>query len=350
MSSRIVASGWPSALQALSWSADSELAIGLGEEVDILIPKISLDPTNTTPEEGKWQRVRLVTNQFPESELPLLEPLPWESFCLGEEQSSSNVITLAWAPPGLAKYKRCVLGVLTSNYVLSLWAPLAMPKESASWSRVLVLNNTLRQNFRRLNSSSSKTDTTWRLRSRVKAFSWSPPFRDIPDKIATSTIHRQFLAIANDFNEIVVLRVDRASGLGSTEPNALSARVVLSFTASVSHREPVYGDVLTPTSIIDHVAWGPWWTDSNNIHYSKIAYIVRSQLQIRECKLSFAGEKPSLEMSDEDAFIEGCHIGPLSWTGTVRKTIDRHSNSLADIKARLNTFTWRPLLKTDLSA
>lgn len=317
MSSRIVAGGWPTALQALSWSADSELAIGLGEEVDILIPKISLSPANTTLEEDKWQRVRLVTNQFPESELPLLDPLPWESFSLGEEQSTSNVITLAWAPPGLAKYKRCALGVLTSNYVLSLWAPLATPKESASWSRVLVLNNTLRQHFQRLNSPSSKTDTIWRLRSRVKAFSWSPLFRNISDKIAASTIHRQFLAIANDYNEIVVLRVDRASGLGSAQPNSLSAHVVLSFTASIPRCEPVHGDVLTPTSIIDHVAWGPWWADANNIHYSKIAYIVGSQMQIRECKLSFVEEGPSLEMSDEDAFIEGCHISPLSWTGTV---------------------------------
>lgn len=170
---------WPSCMNCVSWSTDSEIAVASGEHVEILIPKLSFDLAKHNQgelESNKWDRLRLTINTFSEAELPYVDPRPFKIFSIGEEQSLSLVAALAWSPAGVARHSRCALAVLTTNHVLSIWAPDANPTNPRSWRRVLVLNKCLQDHFTRDSSDVTATDSESNVvqRCRVYAFEWAP--------------------------------------------------------------------------------------------------------------------------------------------------------------------------------
>ena len=60
---------------------------------------------------------------------------------IGQEQSSSHVVHLAWSASGLAIHDRPILAIVTANGIASLWMSLTDTTEAGSWQRVLVVNN-----------------------------------------------------------------------------------------------------------------------------------------------------------------------------------------------------------------
>ena len=87
-----------------------------------------------------WHRVRLTVDSFTEAEWPSTAMQSMSSFSIGEEQGAVRVIALAWSPSGLAARHRCVLAVLTSNYLLSIWGPGSDPTRAKEWQRLQVIN------------------------------------------------------------------------------------------------------------------------------------------------------------------------------------------------------------------
>lgn len=170
--------GWPTTSDALAWSADASIAIALDEYVELFIPKIDLkhltsdssifgpqpSTTNitTTSQQSRspgqsqptlelehWHRLRLQTNTFTVAEWPYLEGQLLEDFDVGEEQGSGGVAALEWSSPGLGRFGRCALGVLTANGVLSIWADGGRVREEGErgWKRRAIVGTVLRKEF-----------------------------------------------------------------------------------------------------------------------------------------------------------------------------------------------------------
>lgn len=77
---------------------------------------------------------------FSRDEWPEQNLLGTDDFSIGEEESLITVTALAWSPLGLAKHKRPLLAVLTSNHLLSLWASTSDMTVAVSWERVFIVN------------------------------------------------------------------------------------------------------------------------------------------------------------------------------------------------------------------
>ena len=87
-----------------------------------------------------WISVQIRINVFSRDEWPEKYLLDTENCSIGEEESLITVIALAWSPLGLAKHKRPLLAVLTSNHLLSLWASTSEMAVASSWERVFIIN------------------------------------------------------------------------------------------------------------------------------------------------------------------------------------------------------------------
>ncbi len=333
MNSSVTIQAWPQTFNCLSWSADCDVAVAAGENVDVLIPKVRLNGKRDDSEESQWHRSRVQVNLFTAREVPYVRPLGFDNFSIGEEQSLSNAVTLGWSPTGLAKHRRCALAVLTANHVLSIWASDAHPKDSRSWKRVLVVNHGLQQYFENLDVLQEDVQderVLAKLRTRVRSFGWSPNPRD-----ATSSLKYRrsgafwpgglhFLAVANDNNEIVVLEVlSPYNSLGSPRLE-WSIKVCTHFNAS--HPVVDYGVtslpcVLSPRTYIEYLAWSPWVEaahDGNVKLRSNIAYIRKSQLSARRCTICVGDFEPVLNIGQEERLAGDKHVGPLKWLNVVK--------------------------------
>jgi len=367
-------SGWPAALDVLAWSVDSELAIAVGEVVDVLVPKLHIDSPVADVESARWHRVRLTVNGFTEKELPLLEALPsaaittrkalarhgtsytmddestthrdafpdliadlrqhpdnasiaLDNSWVGEEQSLANAISLAWSPPGLAKYNRCALAILTSNWVLSVWATVSRPKEQTGWRRVLAVNTVLREHCKNAPSAteqnkSSSSGNSWRVRARVKAFAWAPALPQVAcmdDNIPTC--QENYVLVANDLGELIIIYTMKHPARSEFAANGTLTCSVDSVTPIVDASvEAACGDVLTTVPQITHVAWSAWTHDENDICISKIAYVFRDELRVRNCVASHVERKWTLRLKDNEITVKGHHKGPLQWASSVSST------------------------------
>ncbi|DAA74787.1 TPA_exp: Uncharacterized protein A8136_3103 [Trichophyton benhamiae CBS 112371] len=202
---------YPSCDNCLSWSADGEIAVASGEIVYVLSPKPNReekqqDQAAQRSSGAQWDISKLKTNAFTLDELPLLLPEPGATFSIGEEQSMSPAIAVAWSAPRLAAYGKCMLAVLTSNLALSLWQAV---DGASKWNRALVVNHALRKYFKTLTGDNGPL---LRRKQRIRAFSWNyfalNKFND-PDSCHNSGIN--FLVVSNDTNDIVILRVTAPS-------------------------------------------------------------------------------------------------------------------------------------------
>lgn len=125
-----------------------------------------------------WAHVHLRTNTFTWGEWPEQELQPSGEFSIGEEQSPSTVTWLAWSPPGLAKHKRSVLAVLTSNHVLSLWASSSDMAVPESWERVCLVNDAIRAALKEEKFKSRFRSVSSPRLCRIRSAAWAP-LRDL---------------------------------------------------------------------------------------------------------------------------------------------------------------------------
>jgi hypothetical protein len=268
----------------------------------------------------------------------------FDTFSIGEEQSAALVANIAWSPPGIARYRRCVLAVLSTTHVLSLFEP---PSSSLGWRRVLTVNTAAKEYFEALEDAEevSEKDKSKlrRLRGRIRAFSWSYEscFRGgarlCPDKDNPSGKTSEFfLALANENNEIIFTRIRSSRG-------HFSARAGGEWSAQVTghihiHPGDDIGTKLNPSlpsrpdRYIRKLAWSPWYRTKSGQNQAFIAYSTRGKLKIRKILL-VAAEYESTNRVDQgdytfqiggqdwnvaSAFSERYHFGPLLWYEKVR--------------------------------
>ena len=242
-------------------------------------------------------QIHIRTNVFAGNEWPLQEPASFTELSIGEEQSLSNVIQLTWSPPGLAKNRRSVLAVLTSNLILSFWASTSDPSVVASWERVYVVNNGIWESLERkirLKSASHLTDPIFRRLLRIRSVAWAPLLQQEPkydDTMLKSVFKLFFLAVTTDEGSVLFLSVNSPHICSSpywdariirqhnfqedssiarsifatevveeqTESEASKRKVhTISEHEHIYHRGSLLSVALMAKRFIDHISWGAW--------------------------------------------------------------------------------------------
>lgn len=227
----------PTVTDCLKWSGDGELAIAAGEFVHLLVMTTFLsltDPATLThhqvPKRGDrrghqknfksdpWVHVNFRINSYSRDEWPSQQLSDLDSLSIGEEQSLSTVVALEWSPHGLAKHRRSVLAVLTTNHILSLWASASDPKIACTWQRVLVVNQALDGFYQQTLSDGehgSPDNDRRRHFARVRSMSWALPKplessnsgSNHDGDASEGSISLQYLAVTNDADEVAILKI-----------------------------------------------------------------------------------------------------------------------------------------------
>jgi len=177
----------------LSWSSDGELAIAAGEEVYLLLPR--------NDGHQSWTHVRFRVNTFTYDEWPVRPQASFANMSIGEEQGRVTIVSIEWSPPGLAKYRRSILVVLTTNLVLSLWAPGPDPRDPEGWKRVWIVNGVAIP-------QSISPNSMVRSLERVRSMAWVPPNGEYADQESPFSTRKwgiPLLAVADDNNGICIL-------------------------------------------------------------------------------------------------------------------------------------------------
>ncbi|GAB7355411.1 hypothetical protein MBLNU459_g5928t1 [Dothideomycetes sp. NU459] len=243
-----------------------------------------------------WDKIKLRTSNFTDDEVPLQLPLSWRSSSIGEEQSEISVTALDWSPPGLAKHKRCVLAVLTSNHVLSLWECTGRLEDAADWERVVVVNHAL-QAYNIANDQSiaqePQHDKSERLKikQRIRSFAWShaPPSEFTADiSGACHTLGHPYLAVSTESGQVHVLRVLSPYDILTPDVTEWTLSVVGCFQSQINpaKKNPLEACMpLTHVSakeFVSQLAWSPWSKDANGTLSSVLAFVAQEALH---CKI-----------------------------------------------------------------
>lgn len=271
---------------------------------------------------GPWVHVHIRINLFTFEEWPSQEPASFEDLSLGEEQSLSTVTNLSWSEPGLAKHRRSVLTVLTSNLVLSLWESASDPRESSSWRRILVVNNILREYF----TTPGTSDGTIRKRKRIRAAAWAHGSR-----LLFSKDNSHILAVTNDYREVAFLRIRMLYDLRDPCDQKLQVEILLCLSdlsksklesdptielqniaqhgPANSERRKILMSRRVAGSIhrLDHdVTWSPWKDVDGTI---QAMITCRNHSSVRHYLLHYEG--PRLEKVEHHD--EPSSDGPIIW-------------------------------------
>ena len=237
----------------------------------------------------------------------------------------SEIVSLNWSSPGLARHHRCLLAVLTSNLLLSIWDPGPHPSKARSWQRVLIINDyigdtTINQN---------PTPRIYRERKRIRAAKWS----SIKDE--QSKIHH-FLSVINDYQEVIFLRVRSNTNVLNSYTKKLRVEAVhrtpRDFFEEENYHEVVSEDArsnrfratkirnesallaLPNRGWIEHdISWSSWeHEDGQNSRFiSTIICRTNAKARRLELKCSIADGGPKLVVSIANYL--NCTEGPVLW-------------------------------------
>ncbi|KAJ5349211.1 Transcription factor IIIC zinc-finger [Penicillium brevicompactum] len=338
----VALSVFPSCREAISWSADGEIAIAAGDHFQILTPT-SIKDAEASSSEPEWTVTRVRANLFTNAEWPAFLPGDRDQFSIAAEQSTANIIALAWSPAGLGKYRRCVLLVLTSNLVLSIWEPLGLQQK---WTRVGIVNHAF---WPQPEHSQDPTDHGFR-KTDIRSFTWcDSPKASISTSEGSSTLPAletrwgaSLLAVVNDLNEISLIQFCR-----TTPADASSTHYELQILATHTLENPEReNNLVCPGSLFEKamrererttsLCCGPWMSPSNEAlgnsdrHVAMIAAACGTQLRllkveaifessnqnnIQQCTLSASMEEHPIEQSNE-GWAQNNVTGPLRWLHT----------------------------------
>lgn len=211
----------------------------------------------------QWDTTRIRVNTFTTAEWAPIHPQNRDDFSLAAEQSNSSVIALAWSPPGLARFRRSVLAVLTSGLVLSLWEPMGLKRQ---WTRVGIVNHALHPD-----PSNPSQQTGLGLRQvNIRSFQWCPPPKTPPastgpalrpDPESRWGIH--LLMVATDASDLIMLRVRRTAADDSSWQYQIDKIAVHSLETEDGHFPAVQPGSLLHSRLqlqsrISSVSCGPW--------------------------------------------------------------------------------------------
>ena len=220
---RIEVPFWPSSIDNLDWSADNLIAVGGGESVAVLVPRLDTKGPNNLQWDSITQRISL----FSTIEIPILDPSSSVNWSLAEELSLRHVASLKWSSPGLGLFNTCALAILHSNHNLTLWECVGQPHIKDKWRRCLLVNHAIQAYY-----SSRITDDLERkqIRQRIRSFAWIPAvqtkFRSVDRALDPHVADREhYLAVSTDAGDIFMLRVDSPHDI--LTPETLKWRVTV---------------------------------------------------------------------------------------------------------------------------
>ena len=275
--------------------------------------KPKLYEEHATSSNNDWYPLFLKTNAFTEEEVAIFPPTKFSVWSIGEEESTRRVVALDWTPLPVAKHQRYALGVLTSNHILAIWASNSTPTEAESWKRVLIVNHALDSYFK----SGDLDDDTYRLRRRIRSFSWSPRFDLTLDVLKSRT---QYLAVANECNEVIVFTIQSPYTILNPEINSWQASVLFHFSIafSVTNGPTDYSSQLNhyieEQRHATHMSWSHWFSMKRE-SYSILAIITRGRLVLKRIKLTGLAVDTQLVF---DGDVQGLDLsldltGPIRW-------------------------------------
>ncbi|KAK3724536.1 hypothetical protein LTR37_001160 [Vermiconidia calcicola] len=293
MGSQVTLPFWPTTLDCLSWSKNNLIAVAGGEQVAILIPRLH----EPGPDGTNWNSITFKANAFTADEVPLSDPLSFANLSVGEELSLRHVQALGWSSPGLGRYGRCVLAVLSSNHILSFWECDGKVNDGANWKRTVVVNHALRRYYNNADQSDGETEQKERERlrvtQRVRAFAWSQTVHGglvtSEESIPHAHCGYQLLAVSTEAGDIILLRVVSPHSILSNEHSEWKVEVTHCFNvgdlASEALRSGLFVEqhddrpLHNATLIADHLALGPWrQNNSGGCYISTIALIANRRL------------------------------------------------------------------------
>lgn len=289
----------------------------------------------------QWDTTRIRVNTFTTAEWAPVYPQNRDDFSLAAEQSNSTVIALAWSPPGLARFRRSVLAVLTSGLVLSLWEPMGLQRQ---WTRVAIVNHALHPD-----PSNPTQQTGLGLRQvNIRSFHWCPSLKTPsastdPVLKPDSRWGTHLLMVATDASELVLMRVRRSTAENPQGRYQIDKMAVHPSGAEDGHYPAVQSGSLLHARLqlqarILSVSCGPWLVTSKptkgGVHSVSaiVAVIYGTQLQLlklvveehrtsdasgaTQCKITAdIGEHPIARSGPE---WSPHHMkGPLEWFYTV---------------------------------
>lgn len=327
---------WPTCTDNLSWSADHLLAVAGGDNLAILVPRLS----NKGPNDLPWDSIIHRVNYFTADEAPINDPISFPNWSLGEELSLRHIIALDWSPPGLAAFGTCGLAVLHSNHVLTIWHCEGRPEKKDKWTRNLCLTNAIRA-FYDNSPVASDDDLSPRAkfeakqtRYRIRAFAWLPPLRKsyssvLPGFDAFVDRGEQLIAVSTEAGDILIVNVKSPFGVLAPEISEWKASVIYRFhlpaEAASSNGDRVASSMTSsahsPRTFADRLTWSDW--DTNN--RSQLAYIARGRLYSATVSASYS-PKQQLQLAFNSAgevrVTDGPHVtGPLRFAPHTRSMV-----------------------------
>jgi len=320
---------WPVSTNNLAWSTDNIVAVAVSGSIELLVSldrivrcsfPYSQDQVPRYSRAGstdRWTVLSIDASSFTHEEFPLLEPAPWSTFDVGEELSDRFVTSHSWSPPGLGKHGSCVLAVLTSNHVLSLWGFSGRPDLSEDWHRTTIVNEFLRG----VNSG----DVELRHGRRIHSFAWLPiPLTPAEQEGPGGRMSNrgQHLAVSDDLGNIHLIKV--GSGVDVIESKiSYQMEVVASIPVSpvgsiarpILAALPSFIDVRP--AVVDQVACSPWDVGLDDTLCATLAFTCMDRLLSMRVRLVESQNSSNIEVetptlvSIADTPIQVS--GPLLW-------------------------------------
>lgn len=275
---------------------------------------------------------------FTQEEWPTIVPQRRENFSIGPEQSISTVAALSWSSPGLAKYRRCLLAVLTSNLVLSFYESAGL---QGKWIRISTVGRALQSYF-----SQSISNVGLRLRkSRIRSFAWCPPIKfrvsvddNSPDPVSRWGLH--ILVVANDDSDLIFLLVKRRRE-SNYEIEVLSV-ISLHEPLNTGGNHPMimngslFAAAVRSRFLLSHISCGPWISQpppsAKSLHSFVAVLGIIHGTKLKTIELNASTQPASLEEPDSTGMVNvnaveralpvhDCSLhftGPLQWIFDVR--------------------------------
>lgn len=279
-----------------------------------------------------WTSTKVRTNIFTHQEWKVTMPTGRDEFSIGAEQSLSTVSQLAWSNQGLGLHRRCVLAVLTSNLLLSLYEA---DGQRRTWSRVCVVNKALEKYF----ESKDRSKSTGA--SRIRSFAWCPPLKNDAcgeDDRADVRWGEQLLTIATDSNDVVLVRVKRNHSsmvfgwrysidvidhveLGNLDRNR-----------SLIPQGSLWADSMNSKARILNISCGPWSRvdgeqnaskDSTLRSHAMIALVLRGNLHLVNVQASMSFEDGSTvsvegQLTHNTTVLSSRKLESINFTGLLQ--------------------------------
>ena len=261
----------------LAWSQDGELALAAGEEVYLLLPNHN--------ESQPWKHVRFQVNRFTIDEWPWPEPASFKDMSIGEEQALVTASAVAWSPCGLAKHRRSVLAVLTSNLLLSLWTSYTDPTDPESWERVMIVNYSLIPENVTTPQKQSRTS------QRIRSMTWTPIYPEHAGRQTPFSTRKWgvfLMAITDDENGVYFVNfVSPFTGPSMAWDVQTLLYKRFPPTAQPNQRPSLLRLKTSENSFIDRVAFGNWisgelipvtYHTSGTIHHDSLKLVLGQPL------------------------------------------------------------------------